>query len=76
MLHSKQREQILDVFLKLEKHVTIDDLYSAAEAADVKNPDQIIKEVKAALGLWKEIANETGLRRNHISLIEDLFRKI
>lgn len=27
MLSSKQREQILDVFLKTEKHPTIDDLY-------------------------------------------------
>jgi len=27
MLHSKQREQILDMFLKIEEHTTIDDLY-------------------------------------------------
>lgn len=27
MLHSKRREQILDIFLKTEKHPTINDLY-------------------------------------------------
>lgn len=27
MLYSKQREQILNIFLKTEKHVTIDELY-------------------------------------------------
>ncbi len=27
LLHSKQREQILDIFLKTEKHPTINDLY-------------------------------------------------
>ena len=28
MLHSQQRLQILDIFLKTEKHLTIDELYS------------------------------------------------
>jgi len=30
MLHSRQREQILDIFLKTEKHVTIGELYDLA----------------------------------------------
>ena len=35
LLHSKQREQILDVFLKTEKHPTINDLYDLVRK---KNP--------------------------------------
>ena len=35
MLHSEQREQILDIFLKTEKHPTINDLYDLVRK---KNP--------------------------------------
>ncbi len=35
LLHSKQREQILDIFLKTEKHTTINDLYDLVRK---KNP--------------------------------------
>ena len=35
MLYSKQREQILDIFLKTEKHLTINDLYGLVTK---KNP--------------------------------------
>jgi len=35
LLHSKQREQILDIFLKTEKHSTINDLYDLVRK---KNP--------------------------------------
>lgn len=37
MLHSKQREQVLDVFLKTEKkHLTINDLYDLVKKKDPK----------------------------------------
>lgn len=36
MLHSKQREQILDIFLKTEKHPTISDLYELARKKNSK----------------------------------------
>ena len=36
MLRSKQREQILDIFLKTEHHPTIDDLYNLVKKKDPK----------------------------------------
>ena len=36
MLGSKQREQILDIFLKTEKHSTINDLYDLVRKKDPK----------------------------------------
>ena len=36
LLHSKQREQILDVFLKTEKHATINDLYDLVRKENPK----------------------------------------
>ena len=36
MLRSKQREKILDIFLKTEKHPTIDDLYNLVKKKDPK----------------------------------------
>lgn len=31
LLYSKQREQILNIFLKTEKHVTVDELHTRAK---------------------------------------------
>ena len=36
MLHSTQREQILDIFLKTEKHVTVDEIYTLAKKKNSK----------------------------------------
>jgi len=36
MLYSKQREQVLDIFLKTEKHPTINDLYDMARKKSAK----------------------------------------
>ena len=36
MLHSGQREQILDIFLKTERHPTINDLYDLVRKKDPK----------------------------------------
>ena len=36
MLRSKQREKILDIFLKTEEHPTIDDLYNLVRKKDPK----------------------------------------
>lgn len=36
MLYSKQREQILDVFLKTEKHLTVNDLYDLVRKENPK----------------------------------------
>lgn len=36
MLRSKQREKILDIFLKTEEHPTIDDLYNLVKKEDPK----------------------------------------
>jgi Fur family ferric uptake transcriptional regulator len=56
MLNSRQREQILDVFLKTEKHATINDLYD------------LVKREHPKIGLatvyrTMEIIREAGLAR-------------
>ena len=66
MLHSKQREQILDVFLKTERHLTIDDLYGLIRK---KNPRIGLATVYRAMsiicdaGLAREVDFGDGTRR-------------
>jgi len=66
MLHSKQREQILDVFLKTEGHLTIDDLYGLIRK---KNPRIGLATVYRAMsiicdaGLAREIDFGDGVKR-------------
>ena len=66
MLKSKQREQVLEIFLKTESHPTIDDLY---ELAKKKNPKIGLATVYRAMkvicqaGLAREGDFGDGLRR-------------
>ena len=66
MLHSKQREQILDIFLKTERHLTIDDLYGLIRK---KNPRIGLATVYRAMSticdasLAREIDFEDGVKR-------------
>lgn len=66
LLPSKQREQILDVFLKMEKHLTIDDLYQRVKK---KNPKIGLATVYRAMriisdaGLAREVDFGDGVRR-------------
>ena len=66
MLHSKQREQILDIFLKTEKHLTINDLY---ELVRKKYPKIGLATVYRAIrvicdaGLAREVYFGDGIRR-------------
>lgn len=66
LFHSKQREQILDVLLKTEKHPTVDGLY---ELVRKKNPKIGLATVYRAMrvicdaGLAKEVDFGDGLRR-------------
>jgi Fur family ferric uptake transcriptional regulator len=66
MLHSRQREQILDIFLKMEKHPTISDLY---ERVRKKNPRIGLATVYRAMkvicdaGLARETDFGDGLKR-------------
>jgi len=55
---------------------TIEDLYASAKAADLKNPDRIINEVRSALRLWSGIADEVQLRKSQATAIKELFREI
>ena len=66
MLHSKQREEILDIFLKTEKHLTIDDLY---ELVRKKHPKIGLATVYRAMrvicdaGLAREVDFGDGVKR-------------
>lgn len=66
LLHSKQREQVLNVFLKTEKHLTVDDLY---ELVRKKNPRIGLATVYRAMrvicdaGLAREADFGDGVRR-------------
>ena len=66
LLHSKQREQILDVFLKTEKHHTIGDLY---ELIRKKNPKIGLATVYRAMrvicdaGLARQLDFGDGVKR-------------
>jgi len=56
MLYSKQREQILDIFLKTEKHLTTNDLYDLARK---ENPKIGLATVHRAM----KVISEAGLAR-------------
>ena len=56
MLYSKQREQILDIFLKTEQHLTINDLYDLVKK---KHP----KIGLATIYRTMEVINNAGLAR-------------
>ena len=66
LLHSKQREQILDIFLKTEKHLTVDDL---CQLVRKKNPRVGLATVYRAMrvicgaGLAREVDFGDGVRR-------------
>ena len=66
LLHSKQREQILDIFLKTEKHHTIGDLY---EIIRKKNPKIGLATVYRAMrvicdaGLARQLDFGDGVKR-------------
>ena len=66
MLHSSQREQILDIFLKAERHPTINDLYDLVRK---KNPKIGLATVYRTMrvicdaGLARETDFGDGLRR-------------
>jgi len=66
MLHSRQREQVLDIFLKTEKHLTIDDLYQHVRK---KYPKVGLATVYRAMrvmcdaGLAREVDFGDGVRR-------------
>jgi len=66
LLHSKQREQILDIFLKTEKHHTIGDLY---ELIRKKNPKIGLATVYRAMrvicdaGLARQLDFGDGVKR-------------
>ena len=66
MLHSSQREQILDIFLKTERHPTINDLYDLVRK---KNPKIGLATVYRTMrvicdtGLARETDFGDGLRR-------------
>ena len=66
MLHSSQREQILDIFLKTERHPTINDLYDLVRK---KNPKIGLATVYRTMkvicdaGLAREMDFGDGLRR-------------
>jgi len=56
LIHSKQREQILDVFLKTEKHPTVNDLYDLTRK---KNPKIGLATVYRAI----KVICDAGLAR-------------
>ncbi len=66
MLHSRQREKILEMFLKMENHPTIGDLY---ERVKKKNPEIGLATVYRAMkvicaaGLARETDFGDGLKR-------------
>jgi Fur family ferric uptake transcriptional regulator len=66
MLYSRQREQVLDIFLKMERHPTISDLY---ERVRKKNPKIGLATVYRAMkvicdaGLARETDFGDGLKR-------------
>jgi len=65
-LYSKQREQILDIFLKTEKHPTINDLYDLVRKEDPKIGLATVyrtMEVICDAGLARKVDFGDGLRR-------------
>lgn len=52
----------------------LEDLLTAARAADVKNPKMIVEEVQLAISHWTEQADKVGIDEERISLIGKLHR--
>lgn len=57
-------------------HFTLEDLRQAARAADIKRPDRIIDEVRAATARWPEFADTAQLQAEHTHVIQAHFRKL
>jgi serine/threonine-protein kinase HipA len=55
---------------------TRDDLLAAAGAADIKNPDAIIREVAEAIHLWPDFASEAGLSLDQMQAIRSFFIQV
>ncbi len=55
---------------------TRDDLLSASRAADVKNPDAIIREVSDVIQCWPDFASKAGLARGQTEAIRTFFRAV
>ena len=55
---------------------TRDDLLSASKAADVKNPDAIIREVSDAIACWPDFAAKAGLEPDQMEAIRTFFRSV
>lgn len=52
----------------------LDDLLTAAKAADVKKPMDIIHEVISTMNLWQDYANAANLSEGRMQAIENTFR--
>lgn len=50
--------------------ITRDDLLALATANNIKNPSEIIEEVRETVSRWPEIARETGVPKKMIATIE------
>ena len=55
---------------------TQDDLLSASKAADVKNPDAIIREVSDVIACWPDFAAKAGLEPDQMKAIQTFFRAV
>jgi serine/threonine-protein kinase HipA len=55
---------------------TKDDLIAAADAADVTDPEKIIKQVKDAVAFWHEFAAKAELPQDQASAIGRYFRTV
>jgi serine/threonine-protein kinase HipA len=53
---------------------TLTDIYAAASAADIKQPEKIISRVTDALSYWVEIASMVGLGQRETQAIQSTFR--
>jgi len=66
MLHSKQREQILDIFLKTNGHLTINDLYDIIRKKNPKIGLATVHRTMKAIydaGLARKVGFGDGIRR-------------
>ena len=55
---------------------TQDDLLSASKAADVKNPDAIIREVSDVIACWPDFAATAGLKPDQMKAIQTFIRAV
>ena len=66
MLYSKQREQILDIFLKTEKHLTVNDLYDLVRKENPKIGLATVHRTMKAIteaGLARAVGFGDGIKR-------------